>query len=415
MHKKVYISSTYKDLVPYRDAIRDMFQHKGLQEEYLVIGMEGYVSENGKKPIEVCLEDVREVDIYILILAQRYGSIVEGEGISYTEMEYREARRMQAANPNYTIFVFWSEADNEEDDFENAQGPENLALEQFYESAKSENASFIHPFTTPDNLCKQILLTFNYNFKKPSSLNDYREALLLVDRVHQSYKFSRQIRQRVNSFYFSSLYQNFPNDFIERIYSLEMGGSYNKCNLELGQINQITPAKFKVAFYDHLSSQWGKERATRTFNYSEKLFLSIELNSVQIQSDVKLEHLHAVLLDLLPNFLMQDANTSSNNVFVLFYSYVPTDEAGIKKFDAFTKKLIKDLNIPGCLIPISELNDITKTDVRNWLENFIRSHKFDQHDLDELLDVGDNPFANFKMSKVNKSIKDWLKENMLTK
>lgn len=391
-----------------------MFQHKGLQDEYMVIGMEGYVSESGKRPIEVCLQDVQNVDIYVLILAKRYGSIVEGKGVSYTEMEYQEAKKVQATNSNYKIFVFWSEAENEDDDFEKSTGLENLALEQFYEKAKSDNASFIHPFTTPDNLCKQILLTFNYNFNKNSSLNDYKDALLLIDRVQQSRKFSRQIRKKANSFYFSSLYKNSPNDFIERIYSIEMAGNYDKCNLELGQFNQITPEKFKVAFSDHLSSDWGKDMQTYEFDYSEKLFLSIELNSEQIKSDVKLNNLNNILVSLLPKFLMKDANTSSNNVFVLFYSYVSTNDEGVKRFLAFIKELIQDLNMEGCLIPISELNDITKTDVRNWLENFIRGHKFDQHDLDDLLEVGDNPFVNFKMSEVNKSIKNWLKNNLLT-
>ena len=164
--KKVYISSTYKDLVSYRDAIRNMFLFKGLQEEYTLVSMEGYVAENKMRAINVCLDDVREADIYLLILAKKYGSIVANTGKSYTETEYDEAVKMAHTNTLYKIFVFYSDDDYEKDDFSETIGLDNPALENFYKTALNNNACFTSPFTTPDNLCKQILLTFNYNFNK---------------------------------------------------------------------------------------------------------------------------------------------------------------------------------------------------------------------------------------------------------
>ena len=414
MPKKVYISSTYKDLVVYRDAIRDMFQFKGLQDEYTLVSMEGYVSENGKRGIDVCLEDVRKADIYILILAKKYGSIVEGKGISYTEMEYREAEKIAKANPQYKIFVFWSKDENEKDDFADFHELDNAALENFYNSALNNNASFIHPFSSPDNLCKQILLTFNYNFKKPGNLNDYQDALLLMDRVDQSYSFSRLIRHNANSFYFSSVYDNNPNDFVERLYDLEMGGKYKKCNIELAQFQSVDPGKFRDSFIGQLSTQWGQDIEGYLFDPADKLFLTVEINSIEINNDSKLQHLHNLLVEFLPVYLIQDGKNCSNRVFFIFYICQANESPVSKKFDDFIKELVDLLKVSGCLTSMDQLNDVTKTDTRNWLSNFVKSHTFDQDDLDDLLQIGDNPFKTFKMKEVNKLIKSWIKKNLFS-
>ena len=91
-----------------------------------------------------------------------------------------------------------------------------------------------------------------------------------------------------------------------------------------------------------------------------------------------------------------------------------TEPASNPKFDEFIKKLGESLALAGCLTPISQLNDITKTDARNWLDNFVKGYSFDQDDLDDLLQVGDKPFRTYKMKEVNKLIKSWLKKNLFS-
>ncbi|WP_462222107.1 DUF4062 domain-containing protein [Ferruginibacter sp.] len=413
MLKKVYISSTYKDLTVYREAIRDMFQYKGLQDEFTLVSMEGYVSENAKRAIDVCLEDVRKADIYILILAKRYGSIVEGTGISYTESEYNEALKVAQNNPLYKIFVFYSNEEIEKEDFNKMPELQNADIQQFYNSALKNSASFIYPFTTPDNLCKQILLTFNYNFKKPTGITDYKDALMLINRNEQSYSFSKSVKKNTNSFYFSSVYENNPNDFLERLYDLEMGGKYRKCRLELAQFNTVNTEKFKEIFIAELSSQWAADVAEYKFDNDNKLFLSIEINSIEINSAIKLDFLKQVLTAFLPSFLTNDgATTTSNRVIFIFYTYLANENAANEKFNAFIQSLITSVNLPGCLNAIDALDDITKTDTWNWLDVFIKSHTFDQDEVVELLQISDNPFKKLRMKEVNRLIKNWLKTNL---
>ena len=413
MLKKVYISSTYKDLTTYRNAIRDMFLSKGLQDEYTLVGMEGYVSENGKKAIDVCIEDVRQADIYILILAKRYGSIVEGTGISYTETEYNEALLMAQKNPAYKIFVYYSSDEIEKEDFAALPNLQNPGLENFYNNVLKNSAAFIYPFTTPDNLCKQILLTFSYNFKKPDSYSDFKEALMLIDRNDQSYSFSRSVKKNTNSFYFTSVYENCPNDFLERLYDLDMGGKYRKCRIDLAQFNTVNAEKFKEAFIAELSLQWTKDMGEYIFDNEDKFFLSIEINSVEINSDIKLDFLKKTLAEFLPGYLNKDGKfTTGNRVFFIFYTYLANEDAVNKKFDNFIATLLGLPGLPGAFNSINPLNDITKIDTRNWLDVFVKHHTFDEDDVDELLQVGANPFKTFRMKEVNRLIKNWLKTNL---
>ena len=67
---KVYISSTYQDLIDYRAAVDRTLRRMG----HDVIGMEQYVAE-GSKPVDRCKADVRAADAYVIIVAWRYGYV----------------------------------------------------------------------------------------------------------------------------------------------------------------------------------------------------------------------------------------------------------------------------------------------------------------------------------------------------
>ncbi len=54
-----------------------------------------YFGARDDVPLETCLSQVRASDILVVILAHRYGSLVPGEEISYTEAEYREGHRLK--------------------------------------------------------------------------------------------------------------------------------------------------------------------------------------------------------------------------------------------------------------------------------------------------------------------------------
>src|SRR5689334_25359357 len=90
---KVYVSSTYQDLIEHRAAVDRTLRRMG----HDVIGMEQYIAE-GSKPVDRCKADVRAADAYVIIVAWRYGYIPGGtatppDGRSITQIEFEEAQR----------------------------------------------------------------------------------------------------------------------------------------------------------------------------------------------------------------------------------------------------------------------------------------------------------------------------------
>jgi hypothetical protein len=86
---KVFISSTFVDLECCRKAASLCARRMGFQD----IAMEYFTAED-RRPVEACLEAVRNCDLYVGIFAWRYG-YVPGAGNpdrqAITEMEYRQA------------------------------------------------------------------------------------------------------------------------------------------------------------------------------------------------------------------------------------------------------------------------------------------------------------------------------------
>ncbi len=91
MNKKfqVFISSTYEDLREERNKVRDAI----LSISHFPVGMElfGAASE---EQWEIIKETIDTSDYYVLIVGQRYGTVIPDgpdKGISYTEKEFRYA------------------------------------------------------------------------------------------------------------------------------------------------------------------------------------------------------------------------------------------------------------------------------------------------------------------------------------
>lgn len=83
---QIFISSTFKDLKTARLKVRDAI----LSMYNFPVGMEmfGALDED---QWEVIRRDIDASDYYVLIIGKMFGSEVPGEGISYTQKEFRYA------------------------------------------------------------------------------------------------------------------------------------------------------------------------------------------------------------------------------------------------------------------------------------------------------------------------------------
>ena len=81
MKKTVFISSTYEDLKQHRAKLWDTIS----QYDVDIRGMEQFGARKST-PLETCLAEVEQLNIYIGIVALRLGSIDEKSGKSFTQL-----------------------------------------------------------------------------------------------------------------------------------------------------------------------------------------------------------------------------------------------------------------------------------------------------------------------------------------
>jgi hypothetical protein len=83
----VFIGSTWSDLKEHRAVCRDVV----LELKLLPIMME-YFAATDDYPVELCLENINQADIYVGIFAHRYGYCPPDSEVSITEIEFNRAR-----------------------------------------------------------------------------------------------------------------------------------------------------------------------------------------------------------------------------------------------------------------------------------------------------------------------------------
>ena len=86
MSTKIFISSTYIDLIPFRKKLWEVLSDQEIQ----ILGMEKFGARSSA-PLLTCLKEVMHSDIYIGIIAYRYGSIDKESRKSFTVLEYERA------------------------------------------------------------------------------------------------------------------------------------------------------------------------------------------------------------------------------------------------------------------------------------------------------------------------------------
>lgn len=86
---RVFVSSTYSDMLPYREAIRTAIN----KADCIPYGMERF-GATSVPPIETCYEELASSQIYICAIGMRYGSLDAETQKSYTQLEYEKAKEL---------------------------------------------------------------------------------------------------------------------------------------------------------------------------------------------------------------------------------------------------------------------------------------------------------------------------------
>jgi len=149
---QIFISSTYKDLIPARKKVSDAI----LKSYHFPVGMELFSAGN-ESQWEVITKIIDKTDYYILILGHRYGSL-SPEGIGYTEMEYNYAKSLE-------IPVLSFIRDNDVATKENEREPDpdfKIKLETFRQKAMDNKMCDF--WKTEEDLESKILMALYKSF-----------------------------------------------------------------------------------------------------------------------------------------------------------------------------------------------------------------------------------------------------------
>jgi hypothetical protein len=87
---RVFLSSTSVDLKSYRSRVASLVRSLG----QFAVTMDAFPLQPSLDATGVSLEELSKCDLYILLLGWRYGHIPDGQELSVTHQEYREARRL---------------------------------------------------------------------------------------------------------------------------------------------------------------------------------------------------------------------------------------------------------------------------------------------------------------------------------
>ena len=194
MTKSVYVSSTFQDLEDHRQAVHQVLA----KMRYNAIGMEDYVARNNRM-VDQVRRDVAECDIYLGIFAWRYGFVPpqeNPEGLSVTELEYREA---VAKHKPLLVFLVnteasWSPKFMDANTGENERGARIGRL-------REELTKQMHSlFTTPENLAIETAAAIHLaevDAKTQMLSNDISNASCLTMNSSQEQEIITNIRRAI--------------------------------------------------------------------------------------------------------------------------------------------------------------------------------------------------------------------------
>lgn len=152
---KIFVSSTYQDLIPYRQKVNEAIQR--LQQ--IMIGMEMFGSDS-ETPLETCIKRVKESSLFVLIVGFRYGSILDGIDKSITQIEYETA--VSSSIPTLVYII----DDDQPVSLQYVDFDHINKLNDFKSLLKKRHV--VSTFTTPEDLGAKVLADVQRELNKAS-------------------------------------------------------------------------------------------------------------------------------------------------------------------------------------------------------------------------------------------------------
>ena len=407
----VYLSSTFRDLETYR---REVLKYFGaLKDTFRVLNMEDYVAED-RRAYDKCLEDVRNCDLYLLIIGNSYGSIASDstdpafntEKYSYTELEYREARK---AGKEVLVFKASPEAGLPADQYIDR-------LKAFWTSAL-EGQLTARDFSSPLHLALQVAQSVSYRFIKEQRVAE--KLAYLCDRIPQNSRFMMSAQALSSSFKSVVLYgrtDELCGNFVNRI-----GFLY----LSLDERKLVAP----ISFDDFLAGDdYEANLQLLLFRIYNKLQLAVsgQLSISRFFTDIQqrpeplvivlscdAEMLEGPQMNFLKKFIpacYEESKMHGGKPFYFFFYLEEDDDAPENLADPKVASLLQSLpEAERFVISLPRLSAINKSQIKQWLREEITP---DEGTAEELMDTffAELPKTNISMKQAHKCITAFIRK-----
>ncbi len=176
MKKTVFISSTFEDLADHRRAVWQLLE----DFDASVRGMEQF-GARPDAPLQTCLAEVEQSDVYVGIIAFRAGSIDTETGKSFTQLEYEHALQLEK-----DILVYMADEQHAKVRYVDVDADTTLRekLKAFKGILRERHT--VDTFTSSDDLVDKLRRDFARYFEsrkaEPEELREKFDATLTIVR-----------------------------------------------------------------------------------------------------------------------------------------------------------------------------------------------------------------------------------------
>lgn len=261
--RTVFISSTYEDLIPHRRMVWELLGNYNVN----IRGMERFGARK-ETPLDTCIAEVEQSDIYIGLISYKLGSIEKKSSKSFTQLEYEKALEL-----NRDIFIYLIDEKNSK------ISPQNIDFGEKYEKLQSfksilKDRHTIDTFVDEKDLTEKLKRKFDELLLIKSidskATDEFQTAKTIIDRfllVPKAFS-GKEIKLKIN---FKS--DPFPaSKAICSSFSLDYGKTIG---VEIDIINPKESGKnFKYLFIDYykLDSFWEVQKNKEVEIYAQLQF-----------------------------------------------------------------------------------------------------------------------------------------------
>ena len=181
---RVFVSSTYKDMLPYREAIQTALN----KADCVPYGMERFGAET-IPPLDVCFRELEASQIYICALGMRYGTIDDDSGKSYTQLEYEKAKEL--GKPILVFIIDEGKVKFSLSEIDMGEAGKKLAeLKKTIKDSKEVTCAF---FDSPMSLQETVYRSIEIEIKRQGIVS--KSGVLLDDYVLGAKSYRNFIRR----------------------------------------------------------------------------------------------------------------------------------------------------------------------------------------------------------------------------